>query len=136
MSRERVRVATFLGVLIDEQLTWKPHITIVQSKLSKTTTILYTCSQIIDSCSMRILYCYTFLPYIHYCSDIGKYRSNINRIVIIQKRAIRLLFGAGRLDHTTTLFQRVNVLKFTEVVKLKTTVFMHNAYHCMLPENI
>ena len=54
---ERVRVATFLGVLIDERLTWKPHIASAQSKLSKTTAILYKCSQIIDSCSMRILYC-------------------------------------------------------------------------------
>ena len=61
---ERVRVAKFLGVLIDEHLNWKPHIARVQSKLSKTTAILYKCSQIIDSCSMRILYCSIFLPYI------------------------------------------------------------------------
>ena len=45
---ERVRVAQFLGVLIDEQLTWKPHIASVQSKLSKSTAILYKCSQIIE----------------------------------------------------------------------------------------
>ena len=135
---ERVRVAKFLGVLIDEHLNWKPHIARVQSKLSKTTAILYKCSQIIDSCSMRILYCSIFLPYIHYCSEIwgNTYHSNINRIIIIQKRAIRLLFCAGRLDHTTPLFQRANILKFTDLVKLKTAVFMYKAYHCMLPENI
>ena len=135
---ERVRVAIFLGVLIDEHLNWKPHIARVQSKLSKTTAILYKCSQIIDSCSMRIPYCSIFLPYIHYCSEIwgNTYHSNINRIIIIQKRAIRLLFGAGRLDHTTPLFQRANILKFTDLVKLKTAVFMYKAYHCMLPENI
>ena len=87
---------------------------------------------------MRILYCSIFLPYIHYCSEIwgNTYHSNINRIIIIQKRAIRLLFGAGRLDHTTPLFQRANILKFTDLVKLKTAVFMYKAYHCMLPENI
>ena len=66
---EGVRVVTFFGVLIDEQLNWKPHIASVQSKLSKTTAILYKYSQIIDSCSMRILYCSTFLPY-YYCSEI------------------------------------------------------------------
>ena len=31
---------------------------------------------------------------------------------------------------------RANVLKFTDLVKLKTAVFMYKAYHCMLPENI
>ena len=110
----------------------------MQSELSK--TILYKCSQIIDSCSMRILYCSIFLPYIHYCSGIwgNTHHSNINRIIIIQKRAIRLLFGAGRLDHTTPLFKRAkfNVPKFTDLVKLRTAVFMYKAYHCMLPENI
>ena len=135
---QRVRVATFIGVLLDEQLNWRPHIASVQSKLSKTTAILYKCSQVIDSCSMRILYCSIFLPYIHYCSEIWghTYHSNINIIIIIQKRAIRLLFDAGRLDHTAPLFQRANVLKFTYIVKLKTAVFMYKAYHCMLPESI
>ena len=134
---ERVRVAQFLCVLIDE-LNWKPHIASVQSKLSKTTAILYKCSQIIDSCSMRILYCSIFPPYIHYCSEIwgNTYHSNINIIIIIQKIYIRLLFGAGRLDHTTPLFQRANVLKFTELVKLKTAVFIYKAYHGVIPENI
>ena len=46
-----------------------------------------------------------------------------------------LLFDAGRLDHTAPLFQRANELKFTDLVKLKTAVFMYKAY-CMLPENI
>ena len=105
----------------------------------KTTAILYKRNQIIDSCSMRILYCSIFLPYMHYCSDIwgNTHHSNINRIIIIQKRAVRLglLFGAGRLVHTT-LFQRANVLKFTDLVRLKTAVLMCKAYRCMLPENI
>ena len=71
---ERVWVATFLGVLLDEQLNWKPHIASVQSKLSKTTAILYKCSQVIDSCSMQILYCSIFLPYI-IVQRYGKYIS-------------------------------------------------------------
>ena len=87
---------------------------------------------------MRILYCSIFLPYIHYCSEIwgSPYHSNINIIIIIQKRAIRLSFDAGRLDHTAPLFQRANVLKFADLVKLKTAVFMYKADHCMLRENI
>ena len=66
----------------------------------------------------------------------GEHLSHLIFADDIQKRAIRLLFGAGRLDHTTPLFQRANILKFTDLVKLKTAVFMYKAYHCMLPENI
>ena len=56
ISINRVRVATFLGVLIDEKLNWKEHIVNVKSKLSKNTAILYKCSQVVDSRSMHILY--------------------------------------------------------------------------------
>ena len=62
ISINRVRVAKFLGVLIDEKLNWKDHIANVKSKLSKSTAILYKCSQVIDSQSMHILYSSLFLP--------------------------------------------------------------------------
>ena len=88
-------------------------------KLSKTTAILYKCPQLIDPQSMRILYCSVFLPYINYCSEIWEntYPTNINGIVLLQKRAIRLLFDADRLEHTAPVFRRANVLKFTDLVK-------------------
>ena len=56
ISINRVRVAKFLGVLIDEKLNWKDHIANVKSKLSKSTVILYKCSHVIDSQSMYFLY--------------------------------------------------------------------------------
>ena len=52
---DRVRVAKFLGVLIDEKLNWKDHIASVKSKLSKSTAILYKCSQLVYIQSMHIL---------------------------------------------------------------------------------
>ena len=87
---------------------------------------------------MRILYCSVFLPYINYCSEIwgNTYPTNINGIALLQKRAIRLLFDADRLEHTAPLFRRANVLKFTYLVKFKTAILMYQAYHCMLPVNI
>ena len=135
---DRIWVAKFLGVLIDEKLNWKDHIASVKSKLSKSTAILYKCSQLVDIQSMHILYCSMFLPYINYCSKIwgNTYPTNISGIVILQKRAMRLLYGANHIDHTTPLFYRSPALKFVDPVKLKTAVFMFKAYQCKLPVNI
>ena len=98
-------------VIIDEKLNWKDHIANVKSKLSKSTPILYKCTQVIDSQSMHILYSSFFLSYISYCSEIwgNTYPSHVNCLVVLQKRAIRLLFGSGRLDHTTPLFCRSHI---------------------------
>ena len=107
-------------------------------KLSKRTAILYKCSQVINSQSMHILYSSLFLPYISYCSEIlgNTYPSNANCLIVLQKRAIKLLFGVDRLDHTTPLFYRSHTLKFPDLVKIKTAMFMYKAYYCMLPANI
>ena len=135
---DRVRVAKFLGLLIDEKLNWKDHIASVKSKLSKSIAKLYKCNQLVDIQSMHILYCSMFLPYINYCSEIwgNTYPTNISGIVILQKRAMRLLYGANRIDHTTPLFYRSHALKFVDLVKFKTAVFRFKAYQCKLPVNI
>ena len=87
---------------------------------------------------MHILYISLFLPYISYCSEIwgNTYPSNVNCLVVLQNRAIRLLFGVGCLDHKTPLFYRSHILKCPDLVKFKTAMFMHKAYYCMLPANI
>ena len=97
--------------------------------------ILYKCSQLVH---MYILYCSIFLPYINYCSEIwgNTYPTNINGIVILKKRAMRLLYGANHIDHTTPLFYRSHALNFLDLVKFKTAVFMFKAYKCNLPVNI
>ena len=38
----------FLGVMIDENLTWKNHIEVIENKISKSFQVLYMASQILD----------------------------------------------------------------------------------------
>ena len=45
----RVCATKFLGVIIDEKLTWKDHISFVRSKLSKTVGILYRIRHFVES---------------------------------------------------------------------------------------
>ena len=44
----RVHSSKFLGVIIDDNLNWKPHIQLVKSKLSKTLSIFYKASKLIN----------------------------------------------------------------------------------------
>ena len=59
----RVRATKFLGVIIHEKLTWKDHISLVRSKLSKTVGILYRIRHLLNRSALFILYCSLFLPY-------------------------------------------------------------------------
>ena len=123
----RVRATKFLGVIIDEKLTWKDHISFVRSKLSKTVGILYI-----------IIYCSLFLPYLTYCAEIwgNTYKSNTQCIFLLQKKIVRIVYGANFRDHTDVIVQDFNILKFYDLVKLKICEVMYRAFNKTLPVNL
>ena len=127
----RVNVTKCLGVMIDDKLNWKNHICLVKSKLSKSCAVMYRASFLIDRRGMHILYYSLFLPYIMYCAEVwgNTYATNVQCLVILQKRVVRLLCGAKRLDHTTMLFYNLHILKVPDIVELKTAIIMYKAFH-------
>ena len=64
------------------------------------------------------------------------YATNVECITVIQKRVVRLVCGARRLDHTGPLFKQLGILKFIDLVKFKTSIIMFNAYHNELPGSL
>ena len=134
----RVNSTTFLGVVIDCKLNWKSHILSVRYKLSKCCAIMYRASSLINKHGMHILYYSLFMPYIMYCAEVwgNTYATNTHCLVLVQKRVIRLICGAKRLDHTNLLFHNVHILKLPDLVKLKTAIIMFKAYRYILPMNV
>ena len=51
----RVHATKFLGVIIDEKLTWKDHISLVRSKLAKTVGILYRVRHLLNRSALFTL---------------------------------------------------------------------------------
>ena len=134
----RVHVTKFPRIFIDDKLNWKHHINTVRSKLSKVAAIIYRASCLINKDGIYMLYCSLFLPYINYCSEIwgNTYATNVECITALQKRVVRLVCGARRLDHTNHLFKQLGILKFVDLVKFKTSIIMFKAYHNELPNNL
>ena len=134
----RVRVTKFIGIYIDDKLNWKYHINTVRSKLSKVAAIIYRASCLINQDGLYMLYCSLFLPYINYCSEIwgNTYATNVECITVLQKRVVRLICGARRLDHTNPIFKQLGILKFVDLVKFKTSIIMFKAYHNVLPDSL
>ena len=90
---------------------------------------MYRASSLINKHGMHILYYSLVRPYIMYCAEVwgNTYATNIHCLVLLQKRVIRLICGAKRLDHTNLLFHNVHILKIADLVKLKTAIIMIKA---------
>ena len=135
---ERVHENKFLGVIVDDRLSWKPHIKHVQSKVSRSIAVIYKAKQVLDHNSLRTLYCSLVLPYLHYCAEVwgNNYKTSLQSLIILQKRAIRTIHKVTYLEHTDPLFIQSNLLKFTDIVAYQTAIIMYKAKNRQLPGNI
>ena len=127
-----------MGVLIDEKLSWKDHVSKMETKLSKCLAILYKSSRILDADSLRVLYCSLLLPYVNYCCEVWgtTYKSTTSCIILLQKKALRIISKEDIRAPTSPLFRNLKLLKFTDLVKLKCAIFMFKAHNNELPTNL
>ena len=63
------------------------------------------------------------------CLVWGQAKFSLNRITLLQKRAIRILHSAAYRDHTSPLFHRYKVLKFVDLVLLENCIFVNKCFN-------
>ena len=85
-----------------------------------------------------MIYNSLILPYITYCIDIwgNTYKSRIRDLILLQKRAVRIIDNAGYRDHTTSIFRKYKLLKLEDIIHLQTCILMYKADKGTLPGNI
>ena len=66
ISLERVKFTKFLGVVIDENLTWKNHVDAISKTISRNTGMLTKLKHYVPGNILRSLYCTLILPYTNY----------------------------------------------------------------------
>ena len=67
---------------------------------------------------MHILYHFLILPYIKYCIEVEA--TNLNCLVLLQKKVVHLICRAKRLDHPSCLFSELHILKVPDIVEIRT----------------
>ena len=71
------------------------------------------------------------LPRLNYGLMVWGWKSN--RLITLHKRAVRIMTKSHFRAHTTNLFQKVNVLKITDLCALQDYKFCFKFEHSMLP---
>ena len=116
------------GVVLNDCLSWKSHISLVAHKISKSIGIIYRSSYFLSKTTLRTLYNSMVLPYLYYCNLVwgSTYKSNLKRLTILQKRAIRIVSRSGCDAHTDPIFKEFKFLKITIIYLLQLGTFMYS----------
>ena len=125
----------FLGITIDSCLSWNDHIHNVHTAVSKGIGILYRLKDFLSQNSLTILYNAIVLPYLTYCNIVwGNCSSTkINSILLLQKRALRLITNSSYRSPTDSLFSQLKILKISDIHTIQTAIFMHKYTFNRLP---
>src|SRR6218665_793539 len=82
----QVITTKFLGVYVDQHLTWKEHIKNISNKIAKNVGIIARSSYLLPQTIHIKLYYSLIFPYLTYCNVVwaSNYESRLSRLVILQ----------------------------------------------------
>ena len=117
---KRVDVVKYLGVYYDEQLKFKRHITHLCNKLSILAGIFSKLRYVLPFSILKKIYNAHVTSLLNYNIPIWccNYQTNINPILLLQKRIVRYVTKSDFLAHSEPLFKKCNTLKICDINKL------------------
>lgn len=111
----------YLGVIIDNKLTWQAHIDSLKAKLASSCYALYMLKPYANLTAMKHVYYGLVYSKLQYCiSSWGRCcETRLAPIFRLQKKAIRFMCNKPYIEPTNPLFMEHKMLKLADIFKLK-----------------
>jgi len=109
---ERKKSSTFLGLIIDDQLTWNDHVDHVCNKISSGVYAIRKMSFYCELSTLLLLYYAHIHSHIQFGLIIygGTSQSNLTKILIMQKKAIRAMLKITQNSSCRNKFKDLKIL--------------------------
>ena len=136
---ERVSFAKCLGLILDDRLNWKENSNALCSKLNSCKYLLNCVKHTLDESELKLLYNAHFQSHLMYGMSLwgpmidSKDKDRIHKL---QKKTIRILTNSKINTHTDPLFQRLHIMKLSELIDLELCKFAHLSNLNILPKSI
>ena len=124
---QKVSYTKILGVLIDENLTWKNHIDSICKTILKFTGLISKLRHFTNLNTIKLTYYALIYPYLTYGNLAwgNTYPSKIEKLFRIQKKIIRLMKFKSYTEHTKPLFNDLKILNIFKINDYLTSLFMY-----------
>ena len=148
---KHVSEAKFLGVIIDEGLTWSAHIVALRAKMSRYTGIMFRIKHLLPLKARMLIFNSFVQSHINYCSLVWGFsaKSNIDSLFTKQKNGIRAIMpGHVRYffnpenktlpSSTKTAYCNLGLLTIHNMIAKNAAIFMFKLYNfkSLLPDSI
>jgi len=124
---EKVTSTKYLGVLIDENLDWKLHITELCQSLRKFVGIFYKLSLKLPLKILRMLYFSLIYSRVLYAIEVyaNTYITYLHDLIILNNRLLRIIQHKPYNANTTDLYKLFNTLPVNKLFQFQLLIHAH-----------
>ena len=137
INNEKIKCVSefnFLGIMLDEFLSWTPHTKKVTSKISRTLGVIKRVRKFLPFHALEKIYNALVVPHLNY--GLKLWGTNLAAVSKIQKRAIRIITCSKFLAHTSPLFKHNHILKVEDMYKLQCLKLYYKIQKGTVPQYI
>ena len=135
---KREEKSKYLGILIDETLSFKPHITELITKLTKIVNSFKIVKHYVPIKNRMLLFDAYFISKLQYGIEIYGSANNMlmQKLQVKQNRALKTLFNLDYLTPTKQLHKDYKVLMVKDRYKLNLSKFAYKQQNNLLPTTL
>ncbi len=135
-EKEKMKSTKFIGVHIDEDLSWKRHIDYVTKKINCNLHVITANKKIFPLQIRKTLYNAFLRPYLEYGVEAWGGKA-LNKLTKLQKKCIRHVAGTKNyIAHSTPILFMLNTVSFEDLYKNKLKLLIYKRKQNTLPKGL
>lgn len=134
-SLEWVKNYKYLGVIIDNSLSFKSHVEYINNKIAKKVNLLYKLRKTLSKTAKELLFKLLLVPHIRYCSTILSMISK-RELASVQRnfnRGMRAVLKKKRSENIGSMLKELGYLSVENEIKRDVLTFIYRLEHNLLP---
>ena len=128
-------VTKFLGLIIDETISWNQHIDVIANKLCSVCYVLRNLKHIVPQTTLRTIYFAHIHSILSYGIIFWGNSTNVNKLFILQKKIVRILSNIGPRDSCREAFKNLEIMTLHSQYILSLILFTIDNKHLFTSNN-
>lgn len=135
---EKVDQIKYLGVIIDQKLSFKPHCDYIEKKIAKKVNFLRRIRRKIDKNTAILLYNSMILPHYDFCSSVLflMNEGDLNKLQRLQNSALLTILKMRRGTNVASMLSQSGLMSVRQRVNYNVMIYLFKAVKNLLPKYI
>lgn len=132
---KQVPSTKFLGVTIDSKLSWNEHVKEICNKISRSVGLIGRLKNTLSCDALMMLYHALIGSHLNFGVEVwgGTSQTNLKKLYILQKRALRYITNSKSREHSAPLFKQVKCLDIYQLYQLSLATLVYSAREKLAP---